>query len=316
MADSAARASEYPQIIGIGSTVYDTLMVVDGYPVEDTKQQGLETKVQGGGPCATALVAAARLGFTSAYMGTVGDDPFGEFLLDDLNRCGVSTRYARRVADTISFHAVVLLNRQNASRTIVWSRGTVPPPTPDELDTAALTNAKALHLDGHMLDAAVAAAKLCRAHGVKVSHDAGGVYPNIERLLPYVDYLIPSEEFALRLTGAQTAESAAHALYETYRPEILVLTQGAHGGILLDEQGMRRYECYPVDVKDSNGSGDTFHGAFLAARLTGMDALSACRYASAAAAIKCTRLGARLAMPSDAECRAFLKQRGVEPWNR
>jgi sugar/nucleoside kinase (ribokinase family) len=316
MADSAAREKAYPQIIGIGSTVYDTLMVVDGYPVEDTKQQGLETKVQGGGPCATALVAAAKLGVSAAYMGNVGDDPFGEYMLDDLARHGVSTRYVRRVADSISFHAVVLLNRRNASRTIVWSRGTVPPPAPDELDTDALLHARALHLDGHMLEAAVAAAKLCRANGIIVSHDAGGLYPNIERLLPHVDYLIPSEEFALRLTGAATAEGAAHDLYETYAPKILVLTQGARGGILLDEEGMRRYECYPVDVKDSNGSGDTFHGAFLAGRLRGMDALAACRYASAAAAIKCTRLGARLAMPSDAECRAFLKQRGVEPWNR
>lgn len=316
MAESAARAGQSPQIIGIGSTVYDTLMVVDGYPMEDTKQQGLETKVQGGGPCATALVAAAKLGISTAYMGNVGDDPFGEFMLDDLARFGVSTRYARRVADSISFHAVVLLNRQNASRTIVWSRGTVPPPAPDELDRDALLSAKALHLDGHMLEAAISAAKLCRANGITVSHDAGGLYPGIERLLPYVDYLIPSEEFALRLTGAATAEDAAHTLYARYHPQLVVLTQGARGGILLDEQGMRRYECFTVDVRDSNGSGDTFHGAFLAARLKGMDAQAACRYASAAAAIKCTRLGARLAMPSDAECRAFLAQRGVEPWNR
>lgn len=307
----AACGEEYAQIIGIGSTVYDTLMVTDGFPVEDTKMQGLETKVQGGGPCATALVAAAKLGVTAAYMGTVGNDPFGRFMLDDLARWGVGTRYVREVPDTVSFHAVVLLNRQNASRTCIWSRGTVPPPQPDALDADALRNAKVLHLDGHMLDAAVYAARLCRSVGVKVSHDAGGVYPGIERLLPFVDYLIPSEEFALKITGAKTAENAALQLFETYRPEIVVLTQGVRGGILLDEQGIRRYDSFKVDVKDSNGSGDTFHGAFIAARIKGLNAFDACRYASAAAAIKCTRLGARYGMPHDSECRAFLQQRGV-----
>ena len=57
----------YPEIIGIGSTVYDTLMVVDRYPTEDTKLEDLETKVQGGGPCATALVAAQKLGVSAAF---------------------------------------------------------------------------------------------------------------------------------------------------------------------------------------------------------------------------------------------------------
>ena len=307
-----ASSAVWPEVIGIGSTVYDTLMVTDGFPVEDTKMEGLETKVQGGGPCATALVAAAKLGVSAAYMGAVGEDPFGRFMTDDLERWGVTTRYVRRVPDTISFHAVVLLNRRNASRTIVWSRGTVPPPAPAELDMEALAHARVLHLDGHMLDAAVHAAKFCREKGVKVSHDAGGVYPGIERLLPYVDYLIPSEEFALKLTGASSPEAAARMLMETYHPELVVLTQGSRGGILLDEQGMRRYDSYHVDVKDSNGSGDTFHGAFVAARIKGLNAQDACRYASAAAAIKCTRLGARFAMPHDAECRAFLKERGVQ----
>ena len=65
-------AKQWPQMIGIGSTVYDTLMMVPRFPEEATKLEGLETKVQGGGPCATALVAARKLGVSSAYMGTSG----------------------------------------------------------------------------------------------------------------------------------------------------------------------------------------------------------------------------------------------------
>lgn len=302
----------WPQIVGIGSTVYDTLMVVDGFPAEDTKMQGLETKIQGGGPCATALVAAAKLGVSAAYMGTVGDDSFGRFMMEDLESWGVSTKFARRVPGRISFHAVVLLNDRNGTRTCVWNKGTVEPPTLEDVNGEILSHAKVLHLDGHMLEAAVYAAGLCRRMGVKVSHDAGGIYPGIQRLLPYVDYLIPSQEFAMKMTGAQTPEDASQMMLETYRCQLVIVTQGVRGGILLDEKGLRRYTSFDVDVRDSNGSGDTFHGAFIAGKIRGMDNDTACRYASAAAAIKCTRLGARLGMPTDTECRAFLYERGIQ----
>lgn len=304
--------NEYPQVVGIGSTVYDTLMVVDGFPQEDTKMQGVETKVQGGGPCATALVAAQKLGVTTAYMGTIGDDPFGTFMMDDLKKWNVNTDYVKVIPDAVSFHAVVVLNQKTASRTCVWSKGTVAAPTAEDLNEEVIKNAKVLHLDGHMLDAAIYAAKKCKEWGVKVSHDAGGTYPGIEKLMEYVDWLIPSEEFALKMTGAATAEEAAQKLYETYHPELVVLTQGVKGGILLDEKGMRHYDSYKVEVKDSNGCGDTFHGAFVAGKIHGLSNDDACKYASAAAAIKCTRLGARYGMANDQECRAFLKERGVE----
>ena len=301
----------WPEIIGIGSTVYDTLMVVDRFPQEDTKLEGVETRVQGGGPCATALVAAQKLGVSTAYMGTIGDDPFGRFMLEDLKRWKVDTSRVRIVPDVVSFHAVVFLNRSRSTRTCIWNRGTVPQPTREDVDVHLLRHAKVLHLDGHMLEAAVYAAAFCRREGIKVSHDAGGTYPGIERLMPYVDWLIPSEEFAMKMTGTQTAELAAQRLYETYHPELLVLTQGVRGGLLLDGGGMRRYESYPVDVQDSNGCGDTCHGAFIAAKIKGMSNEQACCYASAAAAIKCTRLGARQGMPTDKECRAFLQERGI-----
>ena len=301
---------QYSEIIGIGAAVYDTLMVVDSYPAEDTKLQGLETKVQGGGPCATALVAARKLGVSASYMGTIGKDPFGDFLVSDLAHWDVDTSHVRRTGDGVSFHSVVLLNRTNGTRTCVWNKGTVEPPEEGDVDLDALAHAKVLHLDGHMMRAALFAAEHARACGVKVSYDADGMYPDVEKLLPYVDYLIPSERFALRFTGADTPEQAAQKLYETYRPEVVVVTQGAEGGILLDEKGLRRYACYPVAVVDSNGCGDTFHGAFAAGKIRGMDNDAACRYASAAAAIKCTRLGARYAMANDAECREFLRLRG------
>lgn len=300
------------EVIGIGATVYDTLMLLEAYPREDTKAQGLRTLIQGGGPCATALVAMAQLGVSAGYMGTVGDDPFGRFMLRDLEKYGVSTAHVRLVPDAVSFHAVVLLSRETGSRTCVWNRGDVPPPSPGELDADALRAAKVLHLDGQMLEAAVHAAKLARDAGVKVSYDAGGAYPGVEKLLPYVDFLIPSEEYALKVTGGKTAEAAARSLYKAYRPEIVALTQGERGGILCRNGALSRYPAFPVEVVDSNGAGDTFHGAFVAGYLKGMDFTRCAVYASAVSALKCTHFGAREGIPADGQVRAFLAERGVE----
>ena len=73
--------------------------------------------MQGGGPCATALVAARKLGVSAAYMGTIGDDPFGRFMLEDLERWGVRHRTTCAGCPAcVSFHAVVLLNQANAQR--------------------------------------------------------------------------------------------------------------------------------------------------------------------------------------------------------
>lgn len=297
------------EIVGIGSSVYDTLIRVPRYPEEDTKMESSETRIQAGGPCATALAAARKLGRSAAYVGTLGSDDYGRFMLRDLMDRGVDVSRVALVPG-ISFHSTVLLSDAGGSRTCVWNRGTVPEANPAELDAAFLSEARVLHLDGHMMEMALSAAAICRKAGVTVSYDAGGVYPRVRELLPLVDWLVPSEEFALRVSGCSSAEDAACYLMNAYHPEFVAVTQGVRGGILLDERGFWRWPAYPVDAVDTNGSGDTFHGALIAGRLYGLSVREACRYASAAAAIKCTRLGARDAMADDTEVRKFLLQRG------
>ena len=65
-------------VVGIGSALFDILMTAEGFPAEDTKMQGKETKLQCGGPCATGLVAMSKLGVSACYMGTLGDDMYGQ----------------------------------------------------------------------------------------------------------------------------------------------------------------------------------------------------------------------------------------------
>ena len=202
-------------VVGIGAAVFDILMTVDAFPREDTKLRGLETKFQCGGPCATGLVAISKLGESASYMGTVGDDMYGTFVKAELERYGVDTSCVK-VNPGLTFHSVVLLNVSNSSRTCVWNRGEAAAPTAEDVNLDVLKQAKFLHLDGNQLDCAIFAAKKAREMGVTVSMDAGGAYPNIEKLLPLVDVLIPSEEFSMKVTGCATAQEAAAVLRERY----------------------------------------------------------------------------------------------------
>lgn len=297
-------------IVGIGATVYDTLMVTDGFPAEDTKMQTVTTVIQGGGPCATALAASSKLGVISEYMGTVGSDTYGTFMVEDFKRYGVGTDHIIIKNDCISFHSFVILNVRNSSRTCIWNKGTIPALQPEEINAAAIKGAKVLHLDGHHLDAAIQGAAIAKASNVKVSLDAGGVYPGIERLLPYVDFLIPSEEFALKITGQADVKKAALTLFYQYKPEFVLITQGSKGGIILENNEYTEYQSFKVNAVDTNGAGDVFHGAFIAGYVKGMNVLKAAQFASAVAALKCTNVGARQGIPAYEEIIKFLREKG------
>lgn len=90
----------------------------------------------------------------------------------------------------------------------------------------------------------------------------GGLYEGVERLLPYSDYLIPSIEFALKITKTESVEKAAEILFERYSPRAVVITMGDKGGLIYDGKNAERYPAFNVKAVDTNGAGDVFHGAF------------------------------------------------------
>lgn len=298
-------------IVGIGANVCDTLLTLNTYPTEDTKMRAASTLICGGGPCATGLVAASKLGASCAYIGNMTDDANGLFLKNDFEHYGVSTEFIETLSGYTSFSAYVLLCKDKESRTCVFDKGNVPPLKLSQRQLEAIRNAEILMVDGNDLYAAVEGAKYARENGVKVLYDAGGLYDDIEQLLPHVDILIPSEEYALAITGTQLAKDAAKLLYDKYNPLVVVITQGKKGGIVYDGSECRSYPAFEVDALDTNGSGDVFHGAFAFAVQKGMSYYSACIFSSAVSALKCTKIGARSAVPAYEETLEFLEERGI-----
>ena len=300
------------KIIGIGASVFDTLYNIPSYPKEDTKMSASSSKVAGGGPVATGLVAASKLGENTAYIGVLSDDNGGKFLKADFIKYGVNTDLIEIKSGYRTFQSVLWLCADTTTRTCVFDRGDLPPLKLNDVQISAIKNAQLLMVDGNEMSAAVEAAKIAKENDVKVLYDCGGLYEGVEKLLALTDIMIPSEEFALGHTGLSSAEEAAKKLYQTYNPEVVVVTQGKKGGILFDGKEIIEYPIYPAVVVDSNGSGDVFHGAFAAAVCKGYDFLKCCHFSSAVSGLKCTGVGARESVPNFDTVKKYLKENGYE----
>ena len=135
-------------VIAIGACVADTLVTVPHYPAEDTKLRAAGIKQAGGGPAATGLVAAAKLGCDTAFAGVLADDAAGAFLYEDFARYGVDTTLLRMLSGYRSFTSTVLLAADTATRTCVFDKGTLPPFALTEAHAAAISDAALLMVDG------------------------------------------------------------------------------------------------------------------------------------------------------------------------
>lgn len=303
-------------IVGIGANVYDTLITLPRFPDEDTKLRAEAVKYSGGGPCATGLVAAARLGAECAYIGVLSSDAAGRFLIDDMKKYGMTDEFVDVLDGYSSFSSCIWLNRENASRTCVFDKGNLPPLTLSNSQRDAIANAEILMVDGNELSAAIEGAIVARKNGTKVLYDAGGLYDGVEKLLPYADILIPSEEFALGFTGKSSAGDAAKSLYGSFSPKVVAVTCGKRGGVMFDGKELWNYAAFPVDAVDTNGAGDVFHGAFAFSRVLGYNYKKCCVFSSAVSALKCTGVGARESVPDFESTVKFLKERGYDEFEK
>ena len=164
-----------------------------------------------------------------------------------------------------------------------------------------------LHLDGHHTDAAIHAAKIARDSGTAVMLDAGTMVPRIDELLVLADIVIASKKFAERFTGKEKVETALKIMF-TRNTKFAVVTLGPHGSMGFDGKTFYHQPSFPVEVIDTTGAGDVFHGAFAYRYVNGGDWQACLRFATAVAALKCTKLGGRTGIPTLAETEHFLQE--------
>jgi sugar/nucleoside kinase (ribokinase family) len=130
-------------------------------------------------------------------------------------------------------------------------------------------------------------------------------------LVELTDILICGSGFGPALTGKQDIREAGEALL-TRGPHLVVQTEGAAGCYTTTALECFHTPAFKVEVMDTTGAGDVFHGAYIFGLLQGWDHKRIARFATAVAAIKCTRLGGRSGIPGFAEVQKFLEIKGKE----
>ena len=300
------------KITAIGAVVMDTIVSLDSYPTEDTKVKAISTKSAGGGPAGTGIVAASKLGAECSFIGNLSDDAGGVFLKGDFEKYGVSTEFIKIHPGHRSFISQIWLSAKEKTRTIIFDRGDVPGTVLDDAQKKEIAECDVLMVDGNDLEGAIEAAKYAHTVGTKVLYDAGGRYDGVDRLLPLVDILIPSEEFALAISGKDKVADAVVWMYEQYDSEVVVATCGKLGGVIYEGDEVKSYPALPADVVDSNGAGDVFHGAFAYACTVYDNYYNCCIFSSAVSALKCMGIGARESVPDLVTVQKYLKENGYE----
>ena len=294
--------------VGFGLNAVDHLIVVPEYPVFDTKIRLIEHKQSAGGQTATAMVSLRRLGLKTAYAGRFGSDPEGHFGLATLKDDDVNVDFAEMVDGARNQIAFITIDVRNGERTIVWDRDDRLAYRPEEAPVEFGSMGRVLHLDAHDPPACLRLARAARATGTIVSADIDNVYEGLPELLPFIDVMIGSKEFPRRVTGIEDERSALIELRARYGCAITGMTIGTAGalaycdGQFIESPGF----AAPGGCKDTTGAGDAFHGGLLYGMLSGDDIETSLRLGNAVAAIKCSALGARSALPTREQLQKFL----------
>ncbi len=280
-----------PRIPGIGETVI-----------------GTSFSTTPGGKGANQSVAAARLGYPVQMVGKVGEDAYGDPLLDSLSHYGVDIRTMGRYHGSSGLaHIFVAAGGQNS---IVIVQGANADVTPDFIDE----HADAIRSAGIVLcqlelplATTLHTIDLCAAAAVPLMLDPAPAAPLPDSAFPHIAWFTPNEtEAALYDDGGGAPEQMAQQIL-TRGVRGVALKRGAEGAYIATAEKAAWVPAFQVDAADTVAAGDCFNGAFAVGLMEGLDPWAAARFANAAAAISVTRRGAQASMPMRTEVDAILK---------
>ena len=263
-----------------------------------------------GGSTVNTAVGCARMGLASAFVGKVGTDGDGGYLVEKLRELGVDPSHMLRDAAAPTGITVSLATA--GDRAMVTCLGAIGTLKAGEITDELLASARHLHVAGYFLQNALRPelpALFDRAHalGLTVSLDTGwddsGRWEGVWDLLPKTDLFFPNESEAAALTGESDIHAAAEKL--AGRVRTAVVKHGPHGGILRRGGEVWELPAYPGKPVDTTGAGDAFNAGFLGAFLRGLDPETCQRWGLASGSISVTRPGSAASCPTLDEVRAL-----------
>lgn len=279
-------------LLFVGCATLDTIALVQDYPAEDSRTVATDFATAGGGPAATAAVAAARAGATTAFAGVLGTDEEGDRIIAGLEAEGVDTSAVIRDPGVKTGASVIIVSKDTESRAIV-TRPVPPVSFPagssffDLLASAAWVHTD--HLGWNAVSGTSPAP-------VNISVDAGNPIPSFSPR--GIALYVPTIERLRTQYGADVPPEGLLRKALDDGASAVVATAGADGAWVLERGGDPVHvPATPADIVSTLGAGDVYHGALLAAVAAGLPLVDAAAFAGRTAAASCAGLDGRSAIP-------------------
>ncbi|MGN6570022.1 MAG: PfkB family carbohydrate kinase [Pseudolabrys sp.] len=304
-----SRSTEARTILCAGGAVQDIVMRVERFPSPGAKVQASDVVTTIGGQAGNAAVTLAHLGARVRYAGPIGapEDAVASFVQAALKREGIDCAGLIRVPGGKSSLSTIMLDR-TGEKMIATRRGTkLSGVAPRDAD-ALVEGCDAVLLDNRYPDFMGPVAAAAKAHGLPRVLDFDYGAPADDPVLLASTHVIASADALFDSTGTREAAAGLQALSSHYKG-FLAVTSGPDGVTWLEGDAVRHMAAFRVEAIDTLGAGDAFHGAFTLRIAESGDIVEALRFASAVAAIKCTRFGGTTGAPTRAEVEEFLKAR-------
>lgn len=313
-ATAIAKESLNVDVVCAGFACHDIVFDVGHHPGPDDKTRATSLVNCGGGLASNAAVASARLGHSTAFIGYLGSDAYGDMHLAEFHADHVNTDWIIRGNEPTPLSAIIV--KPDGLRTIVNHRGNSEGACAGQFDLATLS-AKSILIDGHQFDFAKELIAHAKANQIPTVIDADSLNPNSEYLVTQVDYVVASElfanqyaeKFSQKYSSGQGVEIGLEKLSQV-APNV-VITLGPRGLLWQRVGASGSLGAFHVNAIDTTGAGDAFHGAFAAGLAANMAWGDLLRYASAVGALCCTKIGGRIGIPTADEVDAFLRENDI-----
>lgn len=297
--------------IGFGSATLDYICLVNSIANYHQSIFISDVKFFGGGCVPTALITLQRLGGESAFISLLGDDWIGKEIVKGLEKENICCGGIELTEYILSPFSFIQVNERFGKRAIAYHPSSNKLLKFNKTAGELVKKGKILLIDGFIPQEDLKAAKYAHNNGVKVMLDANIILDGTEDLLPYIDYLITSESFLFEYLGKKDIEFSLKKIYRDIKPEILVTTLGRKGSVAVINNEIVYVDSFNVDVLDTTGAGDVYHGAFLFGVIKGWSIKDIMIFSSAVSAIKCKSYGGRQGIPDYESTVNFLKERGI-----
>lgn len=298
----------------VGSSNTDMIIKCDRIPKAGETIMGGDFCTAAGGKGANQAVAAARAGGSVSLVARVGSDMFGDKAVEGFKNDLIDVTHVLRDSAAPSGVALIFVDRRGENSIAVAGGANGNLSAGDVIDArGAIEAAKILIMQLETpIEAVEAAAKLARQAGVKVMLNPAPARPLANGLLSSVSILTPNESEAELLTGQtvtneKEAEAAARILCER-GVETIIITLGSRGAYVFADGCKQMVPGFKVEAVDTTAAGDVFNGALAVAMAEARPLLEAVTFASAAAAISVTRMGAQPSAPTRQEIDQFIAE--------